>query len=402
MTALRDRAAEGVPVGDLLEAMLARDRLPRRARGRAHDRGPGPRSRTSQELVEVAREFDAARRGGRRHARRLPAAGLAGRRRRHAPRRRGPRDADDAAQRQGPRVPDRLHHRRPRRASSRTRARSTRARSRRSAGSATSASRAPCATSPSRTRAGARSSAPRATGCRAASSTRSRPTCVEREGAPGRLLGGRARRRHRGVGAARIPSWAAARTEAAERRTFRLGDDVVHAAFGDGVVTGVEPGGIVVVRFAGDGSERKLMAEYAPDHEAAEGRRAHGSPDHRRQGDRRARARARSRATSPRSRPSTAARPGLATILVGDDPAQRGLRRRQAEGLRARSASTASTTGCPATRRATRSSRCIEQLNADDAVSGILCQLPVPDHLDGVELTGLDRRATRTSTGSRR
>ena len=45
---------------------------------------------------------------------------------------------------------------------------------------------------------------------------------------------------------------------------FRLGDDVVHAAFGEGVVTGVEPGGIVVVRFAGDGSERKLMADYAP------------------------------------------------------------------------------------------------------------------------------------------
>ncbi len=46
--------------------------------------------------------------------------------------------------------------------------------------------------------------------------------------------------------------------------TFRLGEDVVHAAFGDGVVTGVEPGGVIVVRFAGDGSERKLMAEYAP------------------------------------------------------------------------------------------------------------------------------------------
>ena len=27
---------------------------------------------------------------------------------------------------------------------------------------------------------------------------------------------------------------------------------------------GVEPGGVIVVRFAGDGSERKLMAEYAP------------------------------------------------------------------------------------------------------------------------------------------
>jgi DNA helicase-2/ATP-dependent DNA helicase PcrA len=51
--------------------------------------------------------------------------------------------------------------------------------------------------------------------------------------------------------------------EAAGGAAFRLGEDVVHAAFGEGVVTGIEPGGIVVVRF-GDGSERKLMAEYAP------------------------------------------------------------------------------------------------------------------------------------------
>jgi DNA helicase II / ATP-dependent DNA helicase PcrA len=46
--------------------------------------------------------------------------------------------------------------------------------------------------------------------------------------------------------------------------SFALGDDVVHAQFGDGVVTGVEPGGLVVVRFAADRSERKLMADYAP------------------------------------------------------------------------------------------------------------------------------------------
>jgi DNA helicase-2/ATP-dependent DNA helicase PcrA len=46
--------------------------------------------------------------------------------------------------------------------------------------------------------------------------------------------------------------------------SFRMGDDIVHAAFGDGVVTGVESGGVVVVRFASDGSERKLMADYAP------------------------------------------------------------------------------------------------------------------------------------------
>ena len=45
---------------------------------------------------------------------------------------------------------------------------------------------------------------------------------------------------------------------------FRLGDDVVHAALGDGVVTGLEPGGIVVIRFAKDRAERKLIADAAP------------------------------------------------------------------------------------------------------------------------------------------
>jgi DNA helicase-2/ATP-dependent DNA helicase PcrA len=46
--------------------------------------------------------------------------------------------------------------------------------------------------------------------------------------------------------------------------SFATGDDVVHASFGDGVVTAVEPGGVIVVRFASDGMERKLMADYAP------------------------------------------------------------------------------------------------------------------------------------------
>ncbi len=63
----------------------------------------------------------------------------------------------------------------------------------------------------------------------------------------------------------RPASWASTPTRTpAPTVDFRLGDDVMHAAFGAGVVTGIEPGGIVVVRFAGDGSERKLMAEYAP------------------------------------------------------------------------------------------------------------------------------------------
>ena len=45
---------------------------------------------------------------------------------------------------------------------------------------------------------------------------------------------------------------------------YAIGDDVVHASFGEGVVTAVEAGSVVVVRFAGDGAERKLMADYAP------------------------------------------------------------------------------------------------------------------------------------------
>jgi DNA helicase II / ATP-dependent DNA helicase PcrA len=78
------------------------------------------------------------------------------------------------------------------------------------------------------------------------------------------------RARRPGLGAGGMPaqrpaSWASSSVrETAPSADFRLGDDVMHAAFGAGVVTGMEPGGIVVVRFAGDGSERKLMAEYAP------------------------------------------------------------------------------------------------------------------------------------------
>ncbi|MDQ3875579.1 MAG: hypothetical protein M3322_08570, partial [Actinomycetota bacterium] len=42
------------------------------------------------------------------------------------------------------------------------------------------------------------------------------------------------------------------------------GDSVRHGSLGEGVVTGVEPGGIVTVRFAEDGSERRLVLDYAP------------------------------------------------------------------------------------------------------------------------------------------
>ncbi|HJQ74993.1 MAG TPA: 3'-5' exonuclease, partial [Gaiellaceae bacterium] len=42
------------------------------------------------------------------------------------------------------------------------------------------------------------------------------------------------------------------------------GDSVRHSTLGEGVVTRIEPGGLVTVRFAEDGSERKLMLDYAP------------------------------------------------------------------------------------------------------------------------------------------
>jgi DNA helicase II / ATP-dependent DNA helicase PcrA len=61
----------------------------------------------------------------------------------------------------------------------------------------------------------------------------------------------------------RAMSWGGGAASAPSPSEFRIGDDVVHAAFGDGVVTSVESD-IVVVRFASDGSERKLMAGYAP------------------------------------------------------------------------------------------------------------------------------------------
>ncbi|MGZ4278399.1 MAG: bifunctional 5,10-methylenetetrahydrofolate dehydrogenase/5,10-methenyltetrahydrofolate cyclohydrolase [Solirubrobacteraceae bacterium] len=80
--------------------------------------------------------------------------------------------------------------------------------------------------------------------------------------------------------------------------------------------------------------------------------------------------------------------PGLATVLVGEDPASAiyvgGKQKATAEvGMRgfdhrlAADVSREEVVGL------------LEQLNADPEVSGIIVQLPVPGYLDGVELTGL-------------
>jgi DNA helicase-2/ATP-dependent DNA helicase PcrA len=66
----------------------------------------------------------------------------------------------------------------------------------------------------------------------------------------------------------RPASWtSSSRAPAIEPRvevpSLATGDSVRHGTMGEGIVTRVEPGGVVTVRFA-DGSERRLMLEYAP------------------------------------------------------------------------------------------------------------------------------------------
>jgi DNA helicase II / ATP-dependent DNA helicase PcrA len=50
----------------------------------------------------------------------------------------------------------------------------------------------------------------------------------------------------------------------ADHPSLQTGDSVRHGTLGEGVIVRIEPGGVVTVRFANDGSERKLMLDYAP------------------------------------------------------------------------------------------------------------------------------------------
>jgi methylenetetrahydrofolate dehydrogenase (NADP+)/methenyltetrahydrofolate cyclohydrolase len=80
--------------------------------------------------------------------------------------------------------------------------------------------------------------------------------------------------------------------------------------------------------------------------------------------------------------------PGLATVLIGDDEASAvyvGSKQRQSEeiGMRSFGVRLAADVGEAAAIAE------IERLNADPAVNGIIVQLPLPGHLDGVKLTGL-------------
>src|SRR5829696_7630343 len=83
-------------------------------------------------------------------------------------------------------------------------------------------------------------------------------------------------------------------------------------------------------------------------------------------------------------------RPGLATVLVGDDPAsaiyvggkQKACREVGINGFDQRLSTDTSREELVGL---------IERLNVDPEVSGIIVQLPLPPHLDGTEMSGLVR-----------
>jgi len=80
--------------------------------------------------------------------------------------------------------------------------------------------------------------------------------------------------------------------------------------------------------------------------------------------------------------------PGLATVLVGEDPGSVvyvAMKHRECEAIGIASHDHR----LPAQTSEAELTELIERLNADPLISGVLVQLPLPEHLDGVKLTGL-------------
>ena len=222
-------------------------RLPRRAAGRADDRGPGP----DREPAGARRRragVPAHRRGA--VALGLPAGDLALLRPGRAPRRAEPRHADDAAQREGARVPRRLHDR---------------------DGGGDLPARPLDRGAGARGGAAARLRRHDARPGAARAHARERPLAlgqplvqpasrfldelpdshVERSRLQAGLVVGLRLARRASTPRSDVPS-------------LSTGDSVRHETLGEGVVTAIERGGLVTVRFASDGSERRLMLDYAP------------------------------------------------------------------------------------------------------------------------------------------
>ena len=253
MHVLRELAESGAPIAKLLTEVLRETGYLEALEAERTIEAQG-RIENLEELVNVAAEYDAADADDKSLGEFLQQIALiadADER----DRRRGPGDVDDAAQRQGPGVPDRVHHRL---RGGRVPALASARRGRAGGGAAALLRRAspgPSGTCTSRSPAAARCSARATTGWPAGSSPRS-PTSSPTASSSRRPTPGFAPARPRGR-----------RRSASDQPApvaYRLGDDVAHPKFGEGVVTGIEPGGIVVIHFSRDGTDRKLVADLAP------------------------------------------------------------------------------------------------------------------------------------------
>ena len=78
-------------------------------------------------------------------------------------------------------------------------------------------------------------------------------------------------------------------------------------------------------------------------------------------------------------------RPGLAVVLVGQDPASEIYVRHKRDGCREVGIETTAYE-LPAETHAEELHYLIERLNGQDTIDGILVQLPLPDHLDASDL----------------
>ena len=92
--------------------------------------------------------------------------------------------------------------------------------------------------------------------------------------------------------------------------------------------------------------------------------------------------------------------PGLAVILVGDEPGLPGLRAQQGQGLRTSTACTRCSSSYPATLSEAELLARIDALNDDPAIHGILVQLPLPHAHRRAQGDRGHLAAPRTSTAS--
>ena len=84
--------------------------------------------------------------------------------------------------------------------------------------------------------------------------------------------------------------------------------------------------------------------------------------------------------------------PGLAVVLVGEDPASKVYVRNKAEQTVEVRHAVVRAQAAPR-RREAGAARPRRRLNADPAVHGILVQLPLPKHIDSTKVLELDRPA---------